>query len=148
MMSRLFGQPDPVDQPQMAPGGRMNQNLTGDDVHDQPHSGAAASSGVSGRRSRDRRLSSRRLRPNQCETCRRDLEPNQGVKCKGCGRRTHGHCQLRLDIGNRFHAMMCFTCTERTTQSLRTVATGDTQQARFEREDLWFQRVVEASSTG
>ena len=139
MMNRLFGQSDPVDQPQMASEGRIRQNFTGDDVHDQPHQGVAASSGVSARRSRERRVSSRRLRPNQCVTCKGDLEPNQGVRCKGCGRRTHGSCQMRLDIGNRFHAMMCLPCTEKTTQSLRNVASGDTRQARFEREDRWFQ---------
>ena len=93
MINRLFGNSDPADQQRMASGEEMHQEPTGDDVQEQPHQRAGSSSVVSGRRTQERRTSTRRSRENsvisQCETRRQNLQAHEGSQRSGCGKRTH-----------------------------------------------------------
>ena len=71
--------------------------------------------GVSGRRDQEGRASRSGERPQMedlsCETCYQKLEPHQQLEqCSACGRWTHGQCQERLDIGKRWHVLMCLMC--------------------------------------
>ena len=99
------------------------QVSTGDGAHEQSHQAANSTLGVSGRRTQEQEVSTQR--PGRlpsvvtCETCRQTLPVRSAVQCSGCDSGTHVECQTQLDIGSRFHTMMCFICTNHVTHLLR-----------------------------
>ena len=108
-----------------APGILTRQEPIGDDDHERPHQDAQSTSTVSGRRTWERGASTRRPRGVpvilMCETCQQQVSAEEAVRCSGCGKGTHDECQAQLDTGDRFHAMLCFMCTNRVTHLLRIV---------------------------
>ena len=57
-------------------------------------------------------------------------------------------CQSQLDIGDRFHAMMCFMCTNHVTHLLRIARAFEDRTFRTWREDEWLRTVLESNRTG
>ena len=90
---------------------------------------------VSGQRAQERGASRSSERPQMeylpCETCCQKLEPYPKlVQCSGCGKWTHERCQERLDIGMRWHAVMCLMCKNKVAHLLRIVATSQKRRYR------------------
>ena len=147
-MRRLFGR-NPADQP-------LDEEDDEDDLeddfhgsfHGSQHSGAPGSVGVSSRRSQDRGSVTRRLPHRSCETCHTIIQPDDGVRCFGCEKWTHEHCLIRLDIGNRYHALLCLTCNQAANRNLRIVGANDLPYVRLNKEDEWFRRVLENQARG
>ena len=126
-MRRFFGR-DPADQPLDEQDEDDNEDDFAGSFHGSQHSGAPGSLGVSGRRSQDRRSVTRRsnfgtgtLRNWHCETCQTYVYPQEGLRCPGCEKWTHEHCQVKLDIGYRFHAWLCLTCNQEMSRNLRII---------------------------
>ena len=51
-----------------------------------------------------------------------------------------------MDIGDRFHAMMCFTCTNKVSQWLRIVRAAEGRTFRTWREDKWLRTNIDSAS--
>ena len=139
----------------LSPGFNNNmeqQESTGDGAREQPHQDARSTSAVSGRRTQEQGASTRRpgvIPPIiQCETCLQRLEGQHAVQCSGCGKGTHVGCQSQLDIGDRFHAMMCFLCTHKVSHWLRIVGAAERRKFRAWSEDDWFQSLRDKVSYG
>ena len=154
-MRRFFGSNGPADQPLEAQDEGAGQEDFAGSFHGSQHSGARGSSRVSGRRSQDRRSVTRRsnfgigtLRSWDWETCQRIVYPQEGLRCPGCEKWTHEHCQVKLDIGHRFHAWLCLTCNQEMSRNLRIIGGFDLPSVRLNNEDAWFRRVLEAQALG
>ena len=84
---------------------------TGDGAREHQGVGGISAVAVSSRRTQERGASTRRLggRPViiTCETCLQKLPAQSSVQCSGCNKGTHERCQSQLNIGDRYHAMMC-----------------------------------------
>ena len=125
---------------------RQGSLLTG--VRGSPRQEARSiSAAVSGRRTQERGSSRSSERPPMedlpCETCWQKLEPHQQmVQCSGCGKWTHENCQEQLDIGMRWHAVMCLMCKNKVTHWLRIVAAAEKRRFRSWNEDDWFRSLL------
>ena len=86
---------------------------------------------------------------DECETCWQKLEPRQQtVQCSGCGKWIHEYCQEQLDIGMRFHAMMCLMCTNKASHWLRIARAAESKTFRTWREDKWLRTVIDSVRYG
>ena len=125
------------------------QESTGDGAREQPHQDARSTSAVSGRRTQEQGASTRRpgvIPPIiKCETCLQRLQGQHAVQRSGCGKGTHVECQSQLNIGDRFHAMMCFMCTNQVSHWLRIVRAAESRTFRTWREDRWFRTIIESA---
>ena len=142
-MRRFFGR-DPADQPL----DEQDEDEIEDDFHGSfhgsQHSGAPGSIGVSSRRSQDRGSVTRRAPLRSCETCHTNVKPEEGVRCSGCEKWAHEHCLIKLDVGNRFHALLCLTCNQVASRNLRIIGGYDLPPVRLNKEDEWFRRMLES----
>ena len=131
---------------------RQGSLLTG--VRGLPQQAARSiSAAVSGRRAQERRASRSSERPQMedlpCETCYQKLEPSpQIVQCSGCGKWTHERCQERLDIGMRWHALMCLMCKNKVADWLRIVEASQKRRLRYWNEYEWFQNLLHQVTSG
>ena len=127
------------------------QESTGDGAREQPHqdAGGISAAAVSSRRTQEQGASTRR--PGgmpvilTCETCLQRLPAQEAVQCSGCGKGTHAECQSQLNIGDSFHAMMCFMCTNQVSHWLRIVRAAESRTFRTWREDRWFRTIIESA---
>ena len=84
-----------------------------------------------------------------CETCHQKLEPyQQKVQCSGCGKCIHERCQENLDIGMRWHALMCLMCKNKVAHWLRIVEASQKRRFRYWNEDEWFQNLLHQVTSG
>ena len=107
----------------------------------------------SGRRARERSatrsVDRSQLEDLSCETCYQKLElRQQSEQCSGCGRWTHVQCHVCLDIGHRWHVLMCIVCKNKVEHWFRIVEASQRKRFKFWDADEWFENLLEQVTSG
>ena len=132
----------------MSPG--LSENL----AMEEPHlTGVSHLTDGSGRRARERSASRSvdrsQLDDISCETCYQKLElRQQSEQCCGCGRWTHVQCHVCLDIGHRWHVLMCIVCKNKVEHWFRIVEASQRKRFKFWDADEWFENLLEQVTSG
>ena len=67
----------------------------------------------------------------QCGTCGESLPTQQAETCHGCERYTHMTCQHEVPIGDTCAVWLCFVCSSKVSQWIRTVEAVELRHSHF-----------------